>query len=50
MNLSGMFLTFITSDGPGGIVVISVVVLAAAIYFFLIRYIMAGGEPARAKK
>lgn len=45
MNIGGLFLNFVTSDGPGGIVVISVVVVAAAIYSILIRYIMRGGEP-----
>ncbi len=45
MNISGMALSFFTSDGPGGMTVITVVVVATIIYFFLIRYIIRGGQP-----
>jgi len=47
MNISAMVLTFFTADGPGGMVVISVVVVASAVYFMLIRYILRGGEHSR---
>ena len=47
MNLGGLILTLVTSDGPGGLVVLSVVVVASVIYFVLIRYIIRGGEPVK---
>lgn len=44
MNIGDMVSAFFTSPGPGGIVILTVVTLAAVVYFFLIRWIMAGGK------
>ncbi|MEI6291778.1 MAG: hypothetical protein WCP19_15260 [Chloroflexota bacterium] len=44
MQLTQMALWFITTPGPGGVVVISIVTIAALVYFFLVRWIIRGGE------
>ena len=45
MHIGELISVFFTSDGPGGVVVITVVSLAAGIYFWLIRWILRGNEP-----
>ena len=49
MNIGQMVLAFFTTPGPGGMVVLSVVTVAAVVYFFLIRWIMAGGQAEKKK-
>ena len=45
MHIGELISAFFASDGPGGVVVITVVGLAAGIYFWLIRWILRGSEP-----
>ncbi|OIN89998.1 MAG: hypothetical protein AUJ21_08940 [Anaerolineae bacterium CG1_02_58_13] len=45
VHIGELISAFFTSDGPGGVVVITVVGLAAGIYFWLIRWILRGSEP-----
>ena len=49
MNIGQLVFSFFNTPGPGGIVILTVVTLAAIIYFFLIRWIMAGGQPEKKK-
>ena len=35
---------FFISPGPGGVVVLFVILVAGTIYFFLTRWILAGGK------
>ena len=50
MNLGNLASAFVTTPGVGGIEITVIVTTAAIVYFFLIRWIMAGGsEPAKKK-
>jgi len=44
MNISDLITKFFTSTGPGGGMILFVVTLAASIYFFMIRWILRGGD------
>ena len=50
MNIGQLISSFFTTPGPGGIVILAVVTIAAVIYYFLIRWIMAGGQPVKEKR
>ena len=49
MQITRLISAFFTSDGPGGVVIISVVGLAAGIYFLLVRWILLGSRPKKEK-
>jgi hypothetical protein len=44
MGISDLISFFITTDGPGGFVVLGVLGLACIIYVYLTRWILAGGK------
>ncbi|MDH5507040.1 MAG: hypothetical protein OEZ02_07440 [Anaerolineae bacterium] len=44
MQIGTIISSLITSAGPGGIVVLSVIALAATVYYNLTRWILKGGE------
>jgi len=44
MSIGEVIKAFFTSDGPGGMVVITVIGLAATVYFTLTRWILRGGS------
>ena len=44
MDIGGLIFTFFDNAGPGGVVVLLVFGGACTIYFFLARWIVAGGK------
>ncbi len=49
MNIGNLVYSFFNTPGPGGILILTIVSVAAIVYFFLIRWIMAGGKEEKKK-